>query len=318
MPSNDYRVGGLRDHFHAVGLAAGFASGLTKVAVGHGFDTVKTRVQLNPVFRNHSAVHVLLTTIKREGFFALYKGATPPAIGWAAIDSVLLGSLHNYRLFLLHNGMTEDPTGTSPRLTLFAHGVAGLFAGLTSAPLATPIELLKVGLQLQMQKSVSDRQFKGPIDCAQQLVRSQGVFSLWTGFSGGLLFRANFFYMFLAFEACMRALSRLKGTRYEPSAGVANLIAGGTASLCFWPLAIGFDRIKNQMMSHPFPIPYPKHPTSRPSFASVARQIHKSEGLGGFYRGLGPCLIRAFPSNACAFFVYEGLLRALGAEQTRG
>jgi hypothetical protein len=44
---------------------------------------------------------------------------------------VLLGSLHSYRLFLLHNGMTEDPTGTGSRLTLLAHGTAGLFAGLT-------------------------------------------------------------------------------------------------------------------------------------------------------------------------------------------
>lgn len=98
-----------------------------------------------------------------QGFFALYKGATPPAAGWAAIDSVLLGSLHNYRLFLLRHGMTELPPQSGiPRLTLFAHGVAGLFAGWTrypnqiisilrhpnrvlshSAILATPVELLK-------------------------------------------------------------------------------------------------------------------------------------------------------------------------------
>ncbi|KAJ7092650.1 mitochondrial carrier [Mycena epipterygia] len=321
------------DRLYALG--AGFASGLTKVAVGHGFDTVKTRVQLNPIFRNESAVHVLMTTIRREGFTALYKGVTPPAVGWAAIDSVLLGSLHNYRLFLFHNGMTEDPTGTGPRLTLLAHGVAGLFSGLTSAPLATPFELLKVRLQLQMQKSASDRQFKGPIDCANQLVRTQGLLGLWTGLSGGLLFRAHFFYMFLAFEACMRGLSKLNGTPYEvctpyppalrfltlwtkPSVGIANLISGGAASLCFWTLAIPFDRTKNQMMSHPYPTPYPEsRSANRPSFISVARQIHASEGLRGFYRGIGPCFIRAFPSNACAFFVYEGILRALGAEQTR-
>lgn len=72
--------------------------------------------------------------IKIQGILALYKGASPPAVGWAAIDSVLMGSLHNYRLFLLRHGMhgmTEDtPTG-SPRLTLFAHGIAGLFAGWT-------------------------------------------------------------------------------------------------------------------------------------------------------------------------------------------
>ncbi|KAJ7487523.1 mitochondrial carrier [Mycena galericulata] len=312
------RLGGRVNKLHAGGLVAGFASGITKVAVGHGFDTVKTRVQLNPVF-GQGAFHVLKTTIRREGFTALYKGATPPAVGWAAIDSLLLGSLHHYRLFLLHNGMTEDPTGTAPpRLTLFAHGAAGFLAGLTSAPLATPFELLKVRLQLQMQKSVSDRQFKGPIDCARQLVRSQGVAGLWTGLSGGLLYRANFFYMFFAFEACMRGLSNLDGTPYEPSVGIGNLISGGLASLCFWTMAIPFDRTKNQMMSHPYPRPYPESPSSRrPSFISVARQIHANEGLKGFYRGLAPCFIRAFPANACAFFVYEGILRALGAEQTR-
>lgn len=67
-----------------------------------------------------------------QGVFALYKGATPPAVGWAAIDSVLLGSLHNYRLFLLRHDMTEShPVTGRPRLTLLGHGIAGLFAGLT-------------------------------------------------------------------------------------------------------------------------------------------------------------------------------------------
>ncbi|KAJ7706261.1 mitochondrial carrier domain-containing protein [Mycena rosella] len=284
MQHNELRW--LVEHLKAVGLVAGFASGLTK---------------LNPAFRNQSAVHVLMTTIKKEGFAALYKGATPPAVGWAAIDSVLLG-----------------PGRNGPRLTLLAHGTAGLLSGLTSAPLATPIELLKVRLQLQTEKSVSDRQFRGPIDCTRQLVRSQGLMGLWAGFSGTLLFRANFFYMFLGFEACMRGLSKLNGTPYEPSVGVANLISGGAASLCFWTMAIPFDRTKNQMMSHPYPLPYPESPTiKRPSFISVARGIHVSEGVRGFYRGLGPCFIRAFPSNACAFFVYEGIMRALGAEQVR-
>jgi solute carrier family 25 carnitine/acylcarnitine transporter 20/29 len=67
-----------------------------------------------------------------QGIRALYKGATPPAVGWAAIDSLLLGSLHNYRLFLFHRGMTEiSPSTGLPRLTVLGHGVAGLFAGLT-------------------------------------------------------------------------------------------------------------------------------------------------------------------------------------------
>jgi len=45
-----------------------------------------------------------------------------------------------------------------------------------------------------------DRQFKGPIDCARRIIRQQGVFGLWSGFTGSLIFRANFFWMFLSVE----------------------------------------------------------------------------------------------------------------------
>jgi len=63
----------------------------------------------------------------------LYKGATPPAVAWAAIDSVLLGSLYNYRLILRRHGMTEPTPGKGgiERLSLLGHGIAGLGAGLT-------------------------------------------------------------------------------------------------------------------------------------------------------------------------------------------
>jgi len=94
-----------------------------------------------------------------KGILALYKGATPPAVGWAAIDSVLMGSLHNYRLFLLRNDMTEPTPGSgAPRLTLFAHGVAGMFAGLTRCVTAMHdfcVFLNRVVLLSQRQSSIS-------------------------------------------------------------------------------------------------------------------------------------------------------------------
>jgi len=159
--------------------------------------------------------------------FALYKGATPPAVGWAAIDSVLLGSLHNYRLFLMRQGMTESTPGSDvKRLTIPAHGIAGLLAGLTSAILATPVELIKVKLQLQLQRSVSDREFKGPIDCARRIVRTQGVTGLWSGFGGSLLFRSNFMWMFMSYEALMRGFARLNGTPFEISTGLSTFFVG--------------------------------------------------------------------------------------------
>ncbi|KAF9040536.1 mitochondrial carrier [Panaeolus papilionaceus] len=317
--SND---GDARRQVRLVGAFAGMGSGLTKVAVGHGFDTVKTRMQCAPSGTYRGAIDVLTKIVRNEGIFALYKGATPPAVGWAAIDSVLLGSLHNYRLFLHRSGMTEVTSSGVSRLTLPAHGIAGLLAGWTSALIATPVELLKVKLQLQSQRSAADRQFKGPFDCIRQIYRVQGPLGLWSGFTGSLAFRSNFFWMFLSFEALMRAFSRLSGTQFEISTGLANFLSGGLGSFAFWAMAIPFDNIKNRMMAHPYPRPYPTSmglatTLKRPSFVGIARHIYLHDGARGFFRGLGPCFLRAFPVNASAIFVYEGTLRIMGAEKTR-
>ena len=74
------------------------------------------------------------------------------------------------------------------------------------------------------------------------------------------------------------------------------------------------------MMAYPHPQVYPSSRTSeppmkRPAFFHTARQILAREGSAGFFRGLGPCFLRAFPVNASALFVYEGTMRILGAEQ---
>ena len=57
------------------------------------------------------------------------------------------------------------------------------------------------------------------------------------------------------------------------------------------------------------------HDQPKSSFAGTVRQILAEGGYRGFYRGLGPTLLRAFPVNASALWVYEGLMRSLGAEK---
>jgi hypothetical protein len=83
------------------------------------------------------------------------------------------------------------------------------------------------------------------------------------------------------------------------------------------------DFFPSRMMAYPYPQPYPS-PTQaldytfgRPSFATVVRQTYATDGLAGFFRGLTPTILRAFPVNASALFVYEGVLRLLNAEEVR-
>ena len=55
--------------------------------------------------------------MKKEGVSGLYKGATPPLIGWMFMDSVMLGSLTFYRR-LLHENFFSRP----PMLSLYCSG----------------------------------------------------------------------------------------------------------------------------------------------------------------------------------------------------
>lgn len=207
--------------------------------------------------------------------------------------------------------MTERVPGSDlQRLTVTAHGVAGLFAGLTSAFIATPIELVKVKLQLQLQRHARDREFTGPIHCARRIIQSQGFLGLYSGFGGSLLFRSNFMWMFGGYEVLMRSFSRLKGTTLEISDGFATFMSGGLASFAFWFMAIPADNIKNRMMAAPLSAP-------RLSAAAVAKAILRNDGSSGFTRGLVPVVLRAFPVNASALFVYESIMKLLGAEKTR-
>ncbi len=40
-------------------------------------------------------------------------------------------------------------------------------------------------------------------------------------------------------------------------------------------------------------------------------QMYASEGVRGFWRGFGPCLVRSFPANAVCFMVYEQTKKVL-------
>ncbi|KAG8953082.1 hypothetical protein FRC04_003029 [Tulasnella sp. 424] len=310
-------TGGIR----LAGVLAGMGSGLTKTAVGHGFDTIKTRLQCSPPGTYTGALDCLMKTVRNESIFALYKGASPPAIGWAISDSILMGSLYNYRLWLLKNGGRaiveptpfQDSGGDGAkkfRLTVLGHGLAGLGAGWTSSFISHPVELLKVNLQLQRERKAADRKFKGPIDVFRQVIKHRGFFGLYRGFGTTLYFRGCFFWMFGSVEAYMRLAGVLHGTPFEMSNATATFFSGGLAAFSFWAFAIPMDNVKNRIMASPLT-------DQRPSVAAVARTIFTTHGWRGFYAGFTPIILRAFPVNAAAYSVYEGIMRLLGAEKTR-
>ncbi|KAJ1940022.1 hypothetical protein EC988_007154, partial [Linderina pennispora] len=285
------------------GFASGIASGATKLFVGHPFDTVKIRCQVEGGHgRFKGPLDCLMSTIRQEGPRALYKGASIPLVGWAAMDAVQLGSLSNYRL-LLQGG------NKAHKLTHLEHAVAGMGAGWTVAMVATPVELIKVRLQVQYA-SGDQRRYKGPIDCARQLVQKYGVFGIWHGLPATLTQRSFFFFLWGSYDVYsewMRTLRRTDQFPYYAKTGsvgvyedrrmpekLINFLAGGMAANTFWCTCYPVDVVKNRYMTQGDESPI--------SFRRMFAHVYRTEGVRGFFRGFVPTFIRSFPTNASAIF----------------
>lgn len=52
------------------------------------FDTIKVRLQTSSATHFRGPAHCLVQTLRNEGVQGLYKGATPPLIGWMFMDSM--------------------------------------------------------------------------------------------------------------------------------------------------------------------------------------------------------------------------------------
>lgn len=248
------------------GAFAGLASGVTKLAIGHPFDTIKVRCQVEGSHgRFHGPVQCLVNTVRYEGVRALYRGASMPLFGWAIMDAVQLGSLSNYRLILQRHDKNRV-------LSSLEQGIAGIGAGWTVAMVASPVELVKVRLQMQYVSGAA-RQYKGPIDCVRQLAQRYGPLGVYRGLHATLAQRSFFFFLWGSYDVYSNWLRSLRLTPQFPYLTTAiparpntpayhearkagqlteravNFLAGGMAANTFWTLAFPVDVAKNRYMS---------------------------------------------------------------------
>ncbi|ORZ38758.1 mitochondrial carrier domain-containing protein [Catenaria anguillulae PL171] len=285
------------------GFLVGVATGATKLAVGHPFDTIKVRLQTEGKSgRFGGALDCVRKTIAREGIRGLYKGATPPLLGWALMDSVQLGTLTNLRIL-----QQSDP---NTPLTVGQHALAGLGAGATVSLVATPVEFLKAKLQVQYGDAATTR-FRGPVDCVKQVIRSHkwGILGLWAQLPATLLFRSNFWLLWGSYEVFTQQLRHWHvGEAWIP------FLAGGLAANAFWAVSFPADVIKNRMMTQPL---VPPSPNPYRSIASTARHIYATEGARGFseVRHLPTSILSNKWGSTHCFRVLESGARRLGLNQ---
>ncbi|RJE26801.1 carrier protein [Aspergillus sclerotialis] len=311
MPAETKPTGNYR------GFVAGVFSGIAKLSVGHPFDTVKVRLQTSKEGHFKGPLDCVLQTIRKEGISGLYKGATPPLVGWMVMDSVMLGSLTLYRRLLL------DHVFSNPRiraampfmgnqtdlrtLPSFGHGIAGIMAGTTVSFIATPVEHIKARLQIQYAADKSSRLYSGPIDCLVKLLRTHGIAGVYRGLFATVLFRSFFFFWWSSYDI----LTRVMKERTNLSNPAINFWAGGLSAQVFWVTSYPSDVVKSRLMTDPMGGALGDGERKFRRWKDAAVAVGRERGWRGYWRGFLPCFLRAFPANAMALVAFEGVMRWL-------
>lgn len=222
----------------------------------HPFDTIKVRLQTSTKEQFKGPVDCLMQTLRKEGVNGLYKGATPPLIGWMCMDSVMLGSLTLYRRLLNEN--VFQPLRARPdhpsqkfsreereRLPVIGHALAGIFAGWTVSFIAAPVEHVKARLQVQYQTNKAERLYSGPVDCARKLATQHGIRGLYHGLSATLIFRTFFCFWWGSYDV----FTRFFQTNTNLSAPAVNFWAGGLSAQIFWLTSYPSDVVSQITMT---------------------------------------------------------------------
>ncbi|XP_047328555.1 mitochondrial carnitine/acylcarnitine carrier-like protein [Impatiens glandulifera] len=291
-------------------LFSGTIGGAAQLIVGHPFDTIKVKLQSQPVplpgqFSKYSgAIDAVRQTIAAEGPRGLYKGMGAPLATVAAFNAVLFSVRGQMEaLFRSQSGGAS----LTPRDQIFC----GAGAGLAVSFLACPTELIKCRLQAQSALAGSNSggvalvKYGGPMEVARHVIRSEGgIRGLFKGLIPTLAREVpGNAVTFGVYEALKQYLA---GGSDTSSLGQGSLmVAGGLAGASFWLSVYPTDVVKSLIQVDDFR--NPKYSGSIDAF----KKILKAQGIKGLYRGFGPAMARSIPANATCFLVYEVTRSAL-------
>lgn len=279
---------------------AGGAGGVCLVITGQPLDTIKVRLQTQNVKPGESPLYTgtldcARKTIQKEGFKGLYKGMTTPLVGITPIYAIcFLGFGIGKKI------QTKDPEQV---LTLPQIWNAGMVAGVFTTAIMAPGERIKCLLQIQ-SGDPKNAKYKGAWDCAKQLYKEEGLFrGVYRGTAATLLrdVPASGAY-FMGYEMLLRSLTPPGEDRANLSP-LRILLAGGSAGILNWIVAIGPDTLKSRFQTSPA--------GTYTGVRDVFSQMVRNEGISALFKGLTPVMLRAFPANAACFLGYELAMKGL-------
>lgn len=275
-------------------IAAGFVGGATQVLIGQPFDLIKIRLQTGT---SESSSSIIKNVIKNEGALAFYKGTLPPLFGVGACVSLQFYGFHETKRYFLNKNNTSS-------LTLWPQTyICGAVAGIVNTPVTTPVEQLRILSQSSHEKILIN-------SLVRNIYQNNGFGGLFRGFNITLLREIQSYGVwFLSYEIMITQLIKVQGYKSRNDINTLQLLTcGALAGNFLWLSAYPIDVIKSNIQSDGFG----KESKFSGKSMNVIKHIMSTAGVRGFWKGIGPCLMRATPCSAGTFASVELALRVMG------
>lgn len=288
------------DKAFVIDFCGGLFGGVASTYIGHPLDTVKVRLQTqsktNPQYKG--ACHCFRTILRQEKFRGLYKGVTSPLLGIAGMNATI---------FSVYGAVIKR----LPSDKAVNHWWAGCASGLAQSVIISPVELIKTQMQIQGIGKSDMKQYRGWRATCGHIVKHSG----YSGFAKGLTVCIvrdipSFGAFFYTYELL---IGRPNWLSYGGNYGIGSIdqvvdftkviFAGGVAGVNSWVITYPADVVKTRIQA--------QHLDRAPIYQSALPAVecflkgYRTEGWRFCWHGVIPTCVRAFPSNAAVFIVWQ-------------
>ena len=270
-------------------VVAGLLAGAANIVCGYPFDTVKVRMQEAGKGVYSNAWMAGRTIVAKEGVGALFRGVPVPTVGGALETAVCY---FVYRNVIDAYGHKSSETGLpSIASVTFAAGVSGVCL----SSVISPFELVKCRLQAPQGKGMT------PLSTVRGLISDEGLRGLTRGVGGTMAREIPGTAIFFASYEMMRRQAQHsfnieKGTFADMCSAI---MCGGFSGMTYWCFIYPIDMAKTRAQLAT------AGSAGDVSILTHMRREYRKCGLRGMYNGIGATMVRAFPSNAAQWVVWE-------------
>ncbi|KAI1962382.1 mitochondrial FAD carrier protein flx1 [Ophidiomyces ophidiicola] len=230
-----------------------------------------------------------------------YRGLTPNVVG----NSISWG------LYFLWYSNLKDALQTvrgRGELTSLDYFVASGTAGILTAILTNPIWVIKTRM-LSTGAHVAGA-YSSMTHGVREIYQTEGARGFYRGMVPALFGVGHGALQFMAYEQLKQYRTRSSSSSSSGTAPLGNMdyvVLSGASKLFAGSVTYPYQVLRARLQTYDAAGTYG-------GLGDAVAQMWRREGVAGFYKGLGPNLVRVLPSTWVTFLVYENMRAYLGPQ----